>query len=203
MKTSMKNSLWMVAAMVLGAGCVGADDSLSATGEAALMTDARVAAATGIARSGKTPHLPKAVSLPTKPAAASAACGDTAPTALVQTGSAAQVNVPAAIGWRYYMDQTPVLYVAAFVKNLCGAHVGRFDFFTPDGTLYRRQQLSFVADANGLNVRKVAGGFVIETELRIAGTEIEGLPMTGVWSVNFTVDNASRAIGMGLFELYR
>lgn len=205
MKTStMKQSLWMVAAVVLGAGCAGADDALlTSTDDAALMADAKAASASVGARRGKLPRLPGKADLPLKPGVAGASCGDAAPTAVVRTGAAAEVDVTTAIGWRYYLDHTPVLHVAAYVKNLCGAHTGRFDFYTPDGTLFRRQTLAFVADANGANVRKVADGFVIETELRVAGTEIEGLAMTGVWSVNFTVDSGASALGMGLFELYR
>ena len=194
---------WMAAAaMAMSIGCVGAGDELGHSADS-LKGDP---ASTGVARtlrSGATTHQAGSVRLPTIPAAGSAACGAASPSALVQTSAQANVTVPTALGWRYYLNETPVLHVAAYVKNLCGGHLGRFDFYSPDGRLFRRQLHLFVADANGQNVRKEGSGYVIETELRIEGTEIAGQEMTGVWSVNFAVDNQDRALGLGLFELYR
>jgi len=203
-QTAMAGKWMVAAAMVMSAACAGAGDELGA-GSQDLSAVSRPAAngkGSGIRRDVTT-RIPAGAQLPLKPEAAGSQCGDQAASALVQTAVGAMVQVPTAIGWRYYLDQTPVLRIAAFVKNLCGGHMGRFDIYSPDGRLFKRQLKTFVAEPNGQNVRKEGDGYVIETELTIAGTEIAGLPMTGVWSVNFAVDGQDRALGLGLFELYR
>ena len=138
------------------------------------------------------------------PARAGHLCrSEASPSALVQTGVAAGVDVPRAVGFRYRLDGTPSIYVAVYVRNLCGGHIGRFDFYAPDGQLYTRRPAIFVADGEGTGARRVGDGYVIEAELPVAGTDIAGLPMIGAWSVNFSVDGQEQALGLGLFELYQ
>jgi hypothetical protein len=128
---------------------------------------------------------------------------EASPSALVQTSATPGVDVPRAVGFRYRLDHTPSIHVAVYVRNLCGGHLGRLDFYAPDGRLYTRRPALFVADGEGTGARRVGDGYVIEVELPIAGTDIAGLPMVGAWSVNFTVDGQEQALGLGLFELYR
>jgi hypothetical protein len=100
----------------------------------------------------------------------------------------------------YSIYSTPGVFVGAVVHDLCGAHQGTFEFFAPDGSLFKRFEISFNAQGEGEGARRVAGGYLVGVGFPIAGTEVALRPILGTWSVNFIVDNEDHALGIGLFD---
>src|SRR5258706_177459 len=131
MRTKAAMGKWMVAAaMAMSAACAGAGDELGAGAD-----DLQARGLAGSARSHVATRAPAAgAEVPLRPAVT---CGGVTPSALVQTSVNANVAVPSAIGWRYYLHSSPELHVAAHVKNLCGTHRGRSHFHAPAGRPFR------------------------------------------------------------------
>ena len=125
------------------------------------------------------------------------------PTAVVQTSTTAETPLPNALNWRYSIESLPMLYVGALLHGVCGGHLARFDIFAPDGTFHSRRSQMFVADSEPVQARPVGDGYAIEVDFPIAGTEIAGSPLTGLWTIKLYLDNGGSPVGTGLFELYR
>lgn len=120
--------------------------------------------------------------------------------ALVQVAAAAEVAMSAKSASRYAVSQTPRLFVAALLRNVCGGHTATFDLYTPQGDFYARLSRPFNT-VTGNGGRAASDGFVVEAELPIAGTLIESQGLFGAWSLNVSLDAGGLAIGLGEFEL--
>jgi hypothetical protein len=140
---------------------------------------------------------------PTEPGPAQSECVEGPRSASVETTATATDTGKAVSASRYPVDQISSLRLSAKVSGLCGAHVGHFDLYAPDGTFYTRLSGRFEIGTRVQGVRFEAGAPVLEMTLPVAGTDIASTAMLGTWSVNFLVDDEGLALGIGLFELYR
>lgn len=101
---------------------------------------------------------------------------------------------------RYSIYSTTAVFVVAFLENVCGEHLARFEVFAPDGSPYMERRISFSTDTEQPGVLQVPGGYLVGIPFRITGTEVGTRPILGVWSVNFLLETAETARAVGLFE---
>jgi len=125
-----------------------------------------------------------------------AAAGE--PGALVQVSAAPTEGLATRTAPRHVISETPRLFLTAVLRNVCGAHVGSFDLYTPSGAFYTRLSTPF-STSGGVATNPT--GQIVELELPVAGTEIEARGLVGTWSINYVQDGSDLALGLGEFEL--
>lgn len=120
--------------------------------------------------------------------------------ARVQVAALPGAGLSPKVDGQFVAASTPRLYLTAVLRNVCGAHTGSFDLYTPQGEFYTRLSTPFSTSA-GAGVRLEGQAYVVELELPIAGTEIESRGLYGTWSINYLQDQGSLALGLGEFVL--
>ena len=206
----MRRTVALVVGMMVAAGvaCGPMDHETAVTaGSAEALTVALRRPSSGKMANPRLPsaagrRLPEVAVTPTvKPPPATpnqcATAGE--PGALVQVSSVPSVGLPTRTEVRHIIADTPRLYLAATLRNVCGAHVGAFDVYTPTGAFYTRLSMPF--STSGQNLAVTLSGYVVQLEMPVAGTEIEAHAMAGTWSINYVQDGNDLALGLGEFEL--
>src|SRR5205823_8509667 len=119
---------------------------MEAASRAGRIATASLADTTALTMARTTVTLPTAGGAVVPPASSPTCTPPSAfPNALVQTSISSDVALPNATTYRFRLDQTNTVYVAALVRNVCGKHQASFDVYAPDGTFYTRLAAPSVA----------------------------------------------------------